>query len=315
MPELARDESATSGPLVVLVGPTGVGKSDYAVRLAKIFSGEIVNADSRQVYRHMDVGTAKPCRDELSEVPHHLFDIVDPDQDFNLAEFLRLAGDKITDIQRRGRMPFLVGGSGQYIWGLLEGWQIPSVAPNMVLRKQLENVAASGRRNELYAQLISFDPQAARNIDSRNVRRVIRALEVAQSAGMPFSFLRKKIPPAYRVLIIGLTAERKSLYQKTDARVEKMFMSGLVDETRKLCSMGYGFDLSSMNSIGYKQVGQLLDGEITTEEAKNAIKIDTHRFIRHQYAWFKLKDPRIKWFDAAVDVLPEMMGIMEGFLS
>jgi tRNA dimethylallyltransferase len=208
-----------------------------------------------------------------------------------------------------------VGGSGQYVWGLLEGWQIPSVAPNLVLRKQLEKVAASGGGNELYTHLVSLDPQVARKIDSRNIRRVIRALEVSQSSRVPFSQLRNKKRPAYRILILGLTAERKSLYQKTDARVEKMFMNGLVDETRQLCSTGYGFELSSMNSIGYKQVGQLLDSEITEEEAKRAIKIDTHRFIRHQYAWFRLKDPRIKWFDVTVDVLPEMMDILDTFLS
>jgi tRNA dimethylallyltransferase len=292
-----------------------VGKSRLAIEMALKFKGEIVNADSRQVYRYMDIGTAKPTDEELQIVPHHLFNILNPDDNFGLAQYIQLAGKAIKNIQDRGGIPFLVGGSGQYIWSLLEGWEIPPVAPDTLFRKSLEDIAASGEVDKLYNELITIDPQAALKIDKRNVRRVIRALEVSIQAKEPFSKLKKKNPPDYKTLIIGLTAERSTLYKKVDIRVDKMFELGLLDEVKTLNLMGYDFQLPSLNTIGYKQIGQVQSGELIKDELANKIKTDTHRFIRHQYAWFKLDDERITWFKTSTDIEYEVIKLVSDWLD
>lgn len=290
--------------LVAIVGPTGIGKSRLAIRLARVFHGEIVNADSRQVYRYMDIGTAKPSPEELSLVPHHLIDIIDPDESFSLAQFQALAYQTIKDIHQCLRLPLLVGGSGLYVWAVLEGWKIPSVPPDLEFRKLLEEKAAAMGADELYQELMEIDPAAAQKIDPRNVRRVIRALEVHQKTGVYFSQLKSKKAPPFSVLIIGLTADRRELYRKIDLRIDKMIEEGLVGEVEKLLNMGYDFKLPSMSSIGYKQIGLFLRGEMTLAEAIQQIKFETHRFVRHQYTWFRLDDARIHWFDIASQ--PEM---------
>ena len=301
--------------LVVILGPTGVGKSHLALRLARLFDGEIINADSRQVYRLMDIGTAKPAPEILTEVPHHLFNIVDPDEEFNVGMFVAASRRIINEIHGRSKIPLLVGGSGQYVWGLLEGWQIPSVPPDATLRSDLQDLAVREGMDQLYGRLLEIDAAAAQKIDKRNIRRVIRALEVAHEAGAAGSQRPRKKTPDYRVLIIGLSAERKALYQKTDARVEEMFQKGLVQEVSGLNTLGYKEGLSSMNSIGYKQIMAMLRGESTEGETISRIKTDTHRFIRHQYAWFKLRDKRISWFDAGSDYFPEVTYLLDGFLN
>ncbi len=289
--------------VVAIIGPTGVGKTRLAIQLAQEFNGEIVNADSRQVYRHMDIGTAKPTAEERVLVPHHLLDLVDPDGDFNLATYQRLAYTAIGDIHRRGKLPFLVGGTGQYVWAVLEGWVVPEVAPDLEFRRTLERRAAEGGARELYDELHRLDPDAAQKIDPRNVRRVIRALEVRQRSGQLFSALQNKNPPPFQPLILGLTMERKKLYERVDARVEEMMERGLVDEVKSLLAMGYSLSLPSMSGIGYREIGRYLRGEMTLEEAIYRIKVGTHRFIRHQYAWFRRDDGRIRWVEAreAVD--------------
>ncbi|MDP2919073.1 MAG: tRNA (adenosine(37)-N6)-dimethylallyltransferase MiaA [Dehalococcoidia bacterium] len=281
--------------LIAIVGPTGAGKTKLAFRLAQKINGEIVNADSRQVYRHMDIGTAKPTKEETALVPHHLVDIVNPDQDFSLAQYQQLASNAIRDIQNRGKLPLLVGGTGQYVWAVLEGWVIPRVPPDIEYRRSLEKQAKAGRAAELYASLREIDPVAAEKIDPRNVRRVIRALEVSRQ--IPFS-QSKKVPPPFDSLIIGLTMERKELYQLVDARVDAMIARGFVDEVRRLLEMGCDLTLPAMSSIGYREIGLYLQGKLTLEEAVYKIKTGTHRFIRHQYAWFRLTDERIRWWDA-----------------
>jgi tRNA dimethylallyltransferase len=265
--------------------------------LASRFDGEIINADSRQIYRHMDIGTAKPIGEELAAVPHHLVDIIEPDKEFSLAEYQQLTDKTIHDIQARGKIPFLVGGSGLYVWAVLEGWIVPKVAPDVYFRKELEKRAELGQGDDLYRELKQIDPSAAEKIDPHNIRRVIRALEVNKFADSTFSHLQKKQPPPFQTLIIGLTAERKELYPRTDERVDNMLKQGFVDEVSKLLKMGYNLTLPSMSSIGYREIGQYLSGGMTLEEAVYKIKTGTHRFIRHQYAWFRLKDERIKWFD------------------
>jgi tRNA dimethylallyltransferase len=287
--------------LVAIVGPTAVGKSRLAMKLAKTLDGEIVNADSRQVYRFMDIGTAKPSPEELSLVPHHLINIINPDEDFSLAQYHKLASEAISGIQSRDRLALLVGGSGQYVWSVVEGWEIPQVLPDQNLRRRLEEQADKKGGQELYQELLRVDPVAAKKISPHNVRRLIRALEVYQSTGVPFSRLKRKEAPPFKTLMIGLTADRKKLYRRIDSRVDDMIERGLVAEVEKLFSLGYDLNLPAMSGIGYKQIGLFLGGRLGLSEAIQQMKFATHRFVRHQYAWFRLPDGRIKWFDISSD--------------
>ena len=283
--------------LVAIVGPTGIGKTKLAIQLALRFNGEIINADSRQIYRYMDIGTAKPTKDELASVPHHLVDIIAPNQEFSLPEYQKLANDAINDIQTRNKTPFLVGGSGLYVWAVLEGWVVPKVAPDVTFRRGLEKKAELGQGAELYQKLQQVDPAAAKKIDPHNIRRVIRALEVNKLTDSTFSQLQQKQSPSFQSLIIGLTANRTELYRRADQRVDNMIKQGFVEEVKILLKMGYSLNLPAMSSIGYREIGQYIQGEMTLDEAVYKIKTGTHRFIRHQYAWFRLNDERIKWFD------------------
>jgi len=246
----------------------------------------------------MDIGTAKPSRDELSLVPHHLIDILNPDEDFSLAQYQELACRAIDDIHQRNKLPILVGGSGQYVWTVVEGWGIPQVPPDMEFRRSMEEKAAMVGKDRLYQELQEIDPIAAQRIDRRNVRRVIRALEVHRSTRTPISQpqYNKKTPP-FNTLIMGLTTDRTELYDRIDSRVDKMIDQGLVAEVEKLVNMGYDFNLPAMSSIGYKQIGMFLNGELNLATAIQQTKFETHRFVRQQYNWFQLKDDRINWFD------------------
>jgi tRNA dimethylallyltransferase len=245
----------------------------------------------------MDIGTAKPTPQELDRIPHHLIDIIGPDEDFSLAVYQEMAYRAIQDIHRRGKLPFLVGGTGLYVKAVLEGWQIPGVSPDPEFRYNIEKRASERNIDELYEELVAADPDAAAKIDRRNVRRVIRALEVRAKAGKAFSKLGRKKAPAFISFIIGLTAGRAELYRLVDRRVDEMIERGFVREVENLLKMGYDLDLPSMSGIGYRQVGQFLKGELTLEAATLKIKTETHRFIRHQYAWFRPEDEKIHWFD------------------
>jgi len=300
--------------LVAIIGPTGIGKSRLALHFANMFQGEIVNADSRQVYRFMDIGTAKPTPQELAFVPHHLIDILNPDADFSLAHYLRLARYAIEDIFKRGRLPFLVGGTGLYVKAILEGWQVPEVSPDPDFRYNREKSVLEGNIDVLYEELVATDPDAAAKIDRRNVRRVIRALEVHARAGKAFSQLGQKITPAFSQLIIGLTTDRAELYRMVDRRADDMFARGLVHEVENLQKMGYPLGLPSLSGIGYRQVGQYLKGELTLEEAIQKMKTETHRLIRHQYAWFRRDDKRIRWFDIKNQPEAEIETLVSEFL-
>jgi len=301
--------------LVAIVGPTGVGKSKLALRLARAFKGEIISADSRQVYRHMDIGTAKPSREELSLVPHHLINILNPDEDFNLAQYQELAYRAISDIHRRNKLPILVGGSGMYVWSVLEGWGIPQVPPDLEFRHSLEEKTAKVGKDKLYQELAEIDPVAAQKIDRRNVRRIVRALEVHRDTATPFSQLQYKKAPPFNTLIIGLTADRAELYRRIDLRVDEMIKQGLVAEVEKLVKIGYDFNMSAMSGIGYKQIGMFLDGELTLAAAIQQIKFETHRFVRHQYNWFRLKDNRIQWFDIQSKLDSEITALLAKFMQ
>lgn len=286
--------------LLAIVGPTAAGKTALSLILAQTLGGEIVSADSRQVYRGMDIGTAKASPEERALVPHHLLNIVDPDQVLTLAEYQRLAYAAIDDILARGRLPLLVGGTGQYVRAVLEGWHIPEVAPQPELRAALEAEAAAHGAAALHERLAALDPVAAVRIDPRNVRRVIRALEVCLSTGRPISELQTKSPPPYHAVQIGVMRPRPELYARIDARVERMIEAGLVDEVRRLADAGYDWHLPAMTGLGYRQIGQYLRGEITLDEAIALIKRGTRRFVQQQYNWFRLDDPAIHWVDPGV---------------
>jgi tRNA dimethylallyltransferase len=269
---------------------------------------EAINADSRQVYRHMDIGTAKPTSAEQAALPHHLVDIVDPDEPFGLATWLGLANEALADVWERGGIPVLVGGTGQYVWALLEGWRVPEVAPQDDLRRELE-----GRPpEELLAELRRIDPESHEFIQPQNVRRVIRALEVFHATGKPFSYWRTKQPPDFDWLALGLRLSRVELYSRIDARVDSMVAAGFVDEVRRLREMGYGRGLPSMSGIGYAEMCAHLDGEITLQEAVARTKIGTHRLARHQNAWFKAGDQRIHWLDGAAKASEIVASFLKG---
>jgi len=301
--------------LVAIVGPTSIGKSQLALHLAQVFNGEIVSADSRQIYHYMNIGTAKPTSQELSLAPHHLVDIVNPDDDFSLAQYQYLAYEAIEDIQRRDKLAILVGGSGLYIWSVLEGWRIPEVPPDTEFRRNLQREASEIGKDKLYQKLMKVDPLAAQRIDPRNVRRTIRALEVYKTTGVPFSQLQNKQAPLFDVLIVGLTADRAELYRRIDQRVDEMMKQGLVAEVKRLVDMDYSFNLPAMSGIGYKQIVAFLRGELTLETAIQQIKFETHRFARHQYAWFRLKDNRIKWFNIQNKVESEITALVSKFVT
>lgn len=285
-------------PLIVILGPTAVGKTALALTLAQTLNGEIVSADSRQIYRYMDIGTAKPTPEERAQIPHHLIDVVDPDQTLTMAEFQAQANAAIMDIHARGRLPLLVGGTGQYVTALIEGWNVPRVPPNDAFRAQWQAFAAEHGTQALHDHLRAIDPDAASTIDHRNVRRVIRALEVIDATGQRFSEQRRKTPPPYDVLQFGLTLDRERLYDRADRRVDAMMAQGFLDEVRWLLDQGYDRDLPSMSGLGYAQLtAHLLDG-IPLETAVTETKLATHNFIRQQYTWFRGHDSGILWHNS-----------------
>jgi tRNA dimethylallyltransferase len=291
--------------LLTIVGPTATGKTRLAISLARRFNGEIINADSRQVYRYMDIGTAKPTSEEQKQAPHHLLDLLPPDQSFDLGTFLSLARKAIEEIHGRGHLPMVVGGTGQYIWALLEGWEVPAAPPDPGFRRAKEQEAAQQGALALYQELQKIDPQRAGELDPRNVRRVIRALEIYHTTQRKPSDYRKKTSPGLDSLIIGLTMDREGLYRRIDERVDQMIESGLLNEVRNLAGMGFRLGMGPLDSPGYRELGQYLAGEITLDEAVQRTKYQTHQLARRQYTWFKLNDPRIRWLDASSPDLAE----------
>lgn len=289
--------------IIAVVGPTAVGKTALAIALARQLGGEIVNADSRQVYMGMDIGTAKPTAEELNAARHHLIDIRAPDAPLSLGEYLPLARQAIGDIAGRGKLPIVCGGTGQYVWALLEGWDVSPVPPDAAFRAKLEQRAAADGVAALWQELRRIDPQRAQAIDPHNTRRVIRALEIHRAGGGPAAAAGRSAEPPYRSLIIGLTADRVVLYDRIDARFDAMMAEGLLDESRHLAAAGYTLGSGPLSGVGYTQLGQYLAGEITLNEAIAQAKTRTHRLVRRQYTWFKQSDNRIAWLDAT-DGLP-----------
>jgi tRNA dimethylallyltransferase len=292
----------TNRKLFAILGPTAVGKTEIALQLAQQFDGEIVSADSRTIYRGMDVATAKPTRAERERVRHHLIDIVEPDEDLTLAEYQTRAYAAIDDILARGKIPFLVGGTGLYVRAVVEGFHIPRVPPNFAQRAEWEKLPAS----DLYARLQTRDPEIARTMLPNNTRRIIRALEVIEATGAKMSVLQTRHPPPYPIVQLGLTLPRPLLYARVDARIDKMVENGLAAEAQSLVARGYAFNLPSMTGLGYREMGAFLRGEISFDEAVMLLKRNTRKFIRHQANWFRPSDARIHWFDLSVTSYDEI---------
>ena len=284
---------------IALVGPTAIGKSDLALRLASRLPLEIVNADSRQIYRYMDIGTSKPTPNERVLVPHHVYNVVDPDEEFSLADYQRHAHTAMTTIGERGRVPLLVGGSGQYVWSLVEGWQLPEVPPDRAFRREMEEWTTVHGCAALHDRLACVDADAASHIQATNVRRVIRALELHRATGVPPSLLlRRRAGVSRNVLLLGLSIDKTTLLSRADARIDTMVRHGFPDEVRALLGRGYAPTLPAMSSIGYREMVEYVNGVIDLDTATSRIRRETRRLVRRQYTWFGLSDERIMWLDA-----------------
>ncbi|MBU2473010.1 tRNA (adenosine(37)-N6)-dimethylallyltransferase MiaA [Patescibacteria group bacterium] len=275
--------------LIIILGPTASGKSDLAIKLAKEFNGEIISADSRQIYKEMDIGTAKVTKKEMDNIPHYLINIINPNQEFTLAQYKKLAVKTIKDIQKRNKLPFLVGGTGLYIQSIVDNLQIPEVVPDKKLRDKLENQT----NQKLYNQLKKLDPESLKVININNKRRMIRALEVCLSTKKSFSQQRKKGKPLFNILQIGIKPNKKTLERKINQRADKMIQAGLIEEVKNLIKK-YGHKPYSMSGIGYKEIISYLEKKISLDKAKELIKIHTRQYARRQMSWFR-RDKKIKW--------------------
>ncbi len=284
---MQRNAMSEFPPLIAIVGPTAVGKTELALRKAQHLDGEIVSADSRQVYRFMDIGTAKASPEQRARVPHHLLDVINPDEPFSLATYQDLATAALADIAARGRIPLLVGGTGQYLAAVLEGWRIPRVPPQPELRAALEAEAQEHGVAVLHARLTAVDPQAAATTGPDNVRRIIRALEVYEMTGQPISAQQTQEPPPYRIETLWLHLPREELYRRIDERIDAMMEAGLLREVRMLLEMGYTWEISAMSSLGYIQFRPYFAGTATLQECVQRLKYDTHAFARRQGSWFR----------------------------
>jgi tRNA dimethylallyltransferase len=274
-----------------------VGKTEIALTLAERWNGEIVSADSRLLYRGMDIGTAKPSAEQRSAVVHHLIDVANPDETWSLALFQQEAARAIESIQGRGKLPILVGGTGQYMNAILKGWQPPAVAPQAGLRAALAAWEGEIGKQALHDRLAVIDPEAAAAIDARNARRTLRALEVTLASGRKFSAQRGRGEPPYRVLLLGLRRPQAELYARIDARIDAMLAAGWLDEVRGLLARGYTPDLPSFSAIGYPELAEHLQGRLSLEDAVSAIRSGTRAFVRRQATWFKPGDASIRWVD------------------
>lgn len=297
---------AQKQPLIMIVGPTAVGKTAISIELAQRLGGEILSADSRLLYRGMDIGTAKPTPGEMRGVPHHLIDVAEPDEVWSLGIYQREAYRIIDGIHGRCKLPFLVGGTGQYIRSIIEGWHIPPQSPDHGLRDAITHWADEIGSQGLHERLGHIDPVAASWIDHRNLRRTVRALEVIFKTGVRFSDQRLKQTCRYDALVIGIDRPRESLFARIDQRIDVMLDQGLVEEVRGLLDAGYSPDLPTMSAIGYGEIIQYLQGEISLEEAVELIKRNTRIFVRRQANWFKPDDARIEWFMASDTVVNDM---------
>jgi tRNA dimethylallyltransferase len=302
-------------PLIAVVGPTAVGKTALSIRLAQRFNGEIISADSRLFYKGMDIGTAKPSLAEMNLVPHHMIDVAEPDDVWSLALYLPKVTNLIGMIHDQGKIPFLVGGTGQYIKAVVEGWDLPEIKPDPSIRQALTDWAGDIGVDGLRSRLELIDPEAAADIDGPNLRRMIRAFEVIFTSGHKFSAQKTKSGSQYRVLQIGLSRPREELYKRIDLRIDQMIENGLIDEVQTLLDLGYDPDSSSLSAIGYKQIADYLYGLIPLEEAIRQIRSKTRKYVRQQANWFQKDDPAIRWFEITIDTDEQIIEEIQHFLS
>lgn len=304
--------------IITILGPTSSGKTRLGLLLAKKYNGEVVSADSRQLYKKMTIGTAKPSGEwkvlqekevfVVDGIPHHMMDIVDPGHEMSLAEYKAMALERINDIVSRGKLPIVVGGTGLYIWSIVDNLEPPQVPPNKTLRRSLEKRS----HEDLLLWLKKLDPESYAAVDIKNPRRVIRALEVAILSGESFASQRKQEQPLYNALQIGLQRPLPDLYQRIDAAIEQQIIDGLEQETFSLMKQKYGWNLPSMSSIGYKQMVDFLEGRSTKEQAVELIKLATHKYAKRQMTWFR-RDKRIIWLDG--DDVQQADSLVKDFLN
>lgn len=283
--------------ICILAGPTAVGKTDISLALARNLCGEIISADSAQVYKYMDIGTAKLKKDEMQGIRHYMMDEVTPDEDFSVAEFRDRAESYIRDINERGKLPIITGGTGLYINSLLNNLDFTESISDEAFRKEMQEEAASKGTAYVHSMLETIDPVSFFKLHSNDLRRVIRALEVYKHTGKPISYFQeesKKLPPKYTFAYIMLTMERSKLYGRIDQRVDKMMAEGLLEEVEGLLRMGYNRELTAMQALGYKEIVDYLQGKISKEEAVQIIKRDTRHYAKRQLTWFR-RDQRIYW--------------------
>jgi len=302
-------------PLIIIIGPTAVGKTELAIQLAERLNGEIVSADSRLFYRGMDIGTAKPTPEEQTRVPHYLIDIADPDEILSLAVFQQKARGVISSIHTRNKIPFLVGGTGQYIRAVTEGWNPPAVEPDERLRSELERIKDERDIYWLHDKLRNLDPESAQKIDPRNYRRTIRALEVILTTGKKFSEQRGQSESPYHLITVGLTRPRPELYERVDQRIDAMFANGFLKEVKSLLTAGYSPSLPTLSAIGYRECIRVINGELSEEQAKAEIRRATRIFVRRQANWFKESDPNIKWFRVEEGIVKQIEAYLQGALQ
>lgn len=282
--------------LIVVLGPTASGKTSLSVRLAQEFGGAVVSADSRQVYKGLDIGTSKATKEEQQGIEHALLDVADPAEDFTLAQYQEKAFAAIDGFLGEGKLPFLVGGAGLYIDAVVENFSIPKAPPNAELRAQLERFLALRGKEELAEKLLLADPGAAGLVDINNPRRVIRAIEMIEATGLPLGQLRHKGRPRYRALKLGLERTRNQLYERCDQVVENMVAQGLIDEVEGLLKRGIGHDRLEALGLEYRQASRHLRGRYGLDEMKRRLKDDTHAYIRRQLTWFR-RDSDIHWLE------------------
>lgn len=283
--------------LVVIVGPTAVGKTALSLELAGRYQGEIISGDSMQVYRGMDIGTAKATPEERAMIPHHMIDIIDPDEEFSVAHFQAKVTHLITQINQRRHLPLIVGGTGLYIQSVTHSFQFSQATQDQELRERLQRQADTEGAEALHRRLAAIDPITADRLHPNDVKRVIRALEIYEITGQTMADFqhRAEVSP-YDLVMIGLTMDREKLYERINMRVDLMVEAGLVEEVRQLLDRGLDPALTSMQGLGYKELVPYLFGEITLEKAINDIKQRTRHFAKRQLSWFR-RMPEIEWFD------------------
>lgn len=295
-------------PLLAIVGPTATGKTEISLRVAQRLGGEIVSADSMLIYRRMDIGTAKPTRLERQMAPHHMIDLVDPGEMYNVALYSQTVKKILPDIRARGNLPLLVGGTGLYVRSVIDGYNFSESGTNSDLRARLMQDCAAMGKAALHERLKEVDPQAASRLHVNDVKRVVRALEVYYLTGKTLSrSAGREESPAFNLIMYGLTMDRKELYLRIEKRVDRMMADGLVEEVRNLLNLGYSPELTSMQGLGYKEIILYLKGEASLGQAVELLKRNTRRFAKRQLTWFR-RDGRIKWIDVGKTGVEEVTG-------